>query len=136
MRSILNASLTDLYIHQYPSLVGIQQRAFELLLTGKPVSAKEAHDRYNMVNRLVEVAKSTSEELGQAAVDQAAIELAMQITQNSPDSVLVTKAALVLARIRSGMTLTLQREPICNRIAVECSTLARTLTKALKPSKG
>lgn len=75
-----------------------QQRASELLLLGKPISAKEAHDRYNMVNRLVEVAKSTSEELGQAAVDQAAIELAVQLTQNSPDSVLVTKSALVMAR--------------------------------------
>lgn len=75
-----------------------QQRASELLLLGKPISAKEAHDRYNMVNRLVEVAKSTSEELGQAAVDQAAIELAIQLTQNSPDSVLVTKSALVMAR--------------------------------------
>ncbi|SNX85554.1 related to enoyl-CoA hydratase [Melanopsichium pennsylvanicum] len=74
------------------------QRASELLLLGKPVSAKEAHDRYNMVNRLVEVAKSTSDELGQAAVDQAAIEIAIQITQNSPDSVLVTKSALVAAR--------------------------------------
>ena len=51
-----------------------------------------------MVNRLVEVAKSTSEELGQAAVDQAAVEIAIQLTQNSPDSVLVTKSALVMAR--------------------------------------
>ncbi|SPO27473.1 related to enoyl-CoA hydratase [Ustilago trichophora] len=74
------------------------QRASELLLLGKPISAKEAHDRYNMVNRLVDVAKSTSDELGQAAVDQAAIEIAIQLTQNSPDSVLVTKSALVMAR--------------------------------------
>ncbi|KIS69560.1 uncharacterized protein UMAG_02097 [Mycosarcoma maydis] len=74
------------------------QRASELLLLGKPISAKEAHDRYNMVNRLVDVAKSTSEELGQAAVDKAAIDIAIQLTQNSPDSVLVTKSALVMAR--------------------------------------
>lgn len=76
----------------------VQQRASELLLLGKPISAKEAHDRYNMVNRLVDVAKSTSEELGQAAVDKAAIDIAIQLTQNSPDSVLVTKSALVMAR--------------------------------------
>lgn len=51
-----------------------------------------------MVNRLVDVAKSTSEELGQAAVDQAAVDIAVQLTHNSPDSVLVTKSALVMAR--------------------------------------
>ena len=79
-------------------LLSPQQRASELLLLGKPISAKAAHDRYNMVNRLVDVAKSTSEELGQAAVDPAAIELAVQLTQISPDSVLVTKSALIMAR--------------------------------------
>ena len=35
---------------------------------------------------------------GRAAVDQAAMELAIQLTPNSPDSVLVTKSALVMAR--------------------------------------
>ncbi|PWY97488.1 ClpP/crotonase [Testicularia cyperi] len=78
------------------------QRASELLLLGKPISAQEAHDRYNMVNRLVEVAKSTSEELGQAAVDRVAVDIAKQLTQNSPDSIYVTKEALVLARDAIG----------------------------------
>lgn len=87
-----------LSLHRSFSRALVQQRASELLLLGKPISAKEAHDRYNMVNRLVDVAKSTSDELGQAAVDQAAIEIAIQLTQNSPDSVLVTKSALVMAR--------------------------------------
>lgn len=72
---------------------------------GKPITAKEAHDRYNMVNRLVEVAKSTSEDVGQLATDAVAIELAKQLTQNSPDSVYVTKQALVLARDSIGQDI-------------------------------
>lgn len=58
-----------------------------------------------MVNRLVEVAKSASEEVGQAATDQVAVELARQLTQNSPDSVYVTKQALVLARDSIGQDI-------------------------------
>lgn len=51
-----------------------------------------------MVNRVVPVEKSASFDDGQRAVDQVALDLARTITKNSPDSVFVTKEALLEAR--------------------------------------
>ncbi|EPQ28754.1 uncharacterized protein PFL1_03557 [Pseudozyma flocculosa PF-1] len=78
------------------------QRASELLLLGHTITAQEAHDRYNMINRLVPVEKSAPIDEGQKAVEAVALDLARQMTENSPDSLFATKEALVLARDAAG----------------------------------
>ncbi|KAN0063066.1 hypothetical protein ACQY0O_004229 [Thecaphora frezii] len=78
------------------------QRASELLLLGHTISAQEAHDRFNMVSRVVPVAKTAPLEQGQQAVEAAALDLARQMASNSPDSLFATKEALVLARDGAG----------------------------------
>ncbi|KII93093.1 hypothetical protein PLICRDRAFT_100931 [Plicaturopsis crispa FD-325 SS-3] len=63
------------------------QLASELLLLGKTISAAEAHTRFRFVNEVVPP----------SSLLPAALNLAVAITANSPDSVQSTKRALVLA---------------------------------------
>lgn len=69
-----------------------------MLLTGQPVSAADARDRYFIVNSVVEVSKSDSVEAGQACIEAEAQLWAAKIVANSPDSVIVSKQGLNLAR--------------------------------------
>ncbi|KAH9082264.1 enoyl-CoA hydratase/carnithine racemase [Lactarius deliciosus] len=64
-----------------------RQLASEILLLGRTVSAKEAHERFGFVNTVVP----------KAQLLQTAIEWAGRITQNSPDAVQCTKRGLIEA---------------------------------------
>ncbi|KAL8746134.1 MAG: hypothetical protein Q9190_001797 [Brigantiaea leucoxantha] len=64
-----------------------KQRAMEMALTGRNVSAKEAKD-WGLVNAVVEG--------GNEAVVRKAVEFARTIGENSPDSVLVSKGGVDL----------------------------------------
>ncbi|KAF8346096.1 enoyl-CoA hydratase/carnithine racemase [Amanita rubescens] len=64
------------------------QFASELLLLGKTVGADEAQTRFGFVNTVVPADKVLS----------TAIDLAKEITRNSPDAVQSTKVALLLAQ--------------------------------------
>jgi enoyl-CoA hydratase/carnithine racemase len=61
------------------------QLASEMLLLGGPISAQDAYSRFHFVNKLVP----------KDAVLSAAIQLAQDITDSSPDSVQSTKSALL-----------------------------------------
>ncbi|KAG8793520.1 hypothetical protein FRC12_002480 [Ceratobasidium sp. 428] len=61
------------------------QLASELLLTGRTITAEEAHTRYRFVTRVVPPSQVLS----------TAIELANEIVANSPDAVWSTKKALL-----------------------------------------
>ncbi|KAI0673640.1 enoyl-CoA hydratase/carnithine racemase [Trametes maxima] len=63
------------------------QLASEMLLLGKPISAKDAATRFGFVNKVVPKAEVLSTALAWAA----------EIAQNSPDAVQSTKRALLLA---------------------------------------
>lgn len=69
-----------------------------MLLTCQPVSASEARDRYFFVNAVVQVDKSESVDNGQAIIEAEALRWAAKIIENSPDSVIVSKQGLNLAR--------------------------------------
>ncbi|KAL4807156.1 ClpP/crotonase-like domain-containing protein [Aspergillus unguis] len=60
-----------------------RQRAMEMVLTGRKVSAREA-ERWGFVNEVVEDGK------GKGVVERA-IEVAQQIAANSPDSIIVSR---------------------------------------------
>lgn len=62
--------------------------ASELLLTGKTISAAEAHTRFGFVNLVVPPSDVLS----------SAVDIAKQIIQNSPDSVQATKVGLLLSQ--------------------------------------
>jgi len=64
------------------------QLASEMLLLGNPVSAVQARDRFRFVNAVVEKSNVLS----------AALDVARQISSNSPDSVQSSKEGLVLAQ--------------------------------------
>ncbi|KAF8131419.1 ClpP/crotonase-like domain-containing protein [Boletus edulis] len=64
------------------------QLASEMLLLGNPVSAVQARDRFRFVNAVVEPSNVLS----------TALDVARQITLNSPDSVQSTKEGLMLAQ--------------------------------------
>ncbi|KAF8514278.1 enoyl-CoA hydratase/carnithine racemase [Gautieria morchelliformis] len=64
------------------------QLASEMLLTGRTISAQEAHSRFGFVNTVV-----PHDEL-----IPTAIAWARRITQNSPDAVASTKRALIIAQ--------------------------------------
>jgi len=74
-----------------PRLIRIagHQRASELFLTGKTISAAEARDRFGFVNIVIPDSKSVVGE---------AIKLAQMVTANSPDAVQATKHGLLLAQ--------------------------------------
>ena len=74
------------------------QRACEMLLCGRAMSAQDAYTRFQFVNALVPVEASQSVEAGQAAIEAEALKWAARIVSNSPDAVLVTKEALNMAR--------------------------------------
>lgn len=80
------------------SQVAGHQRAAEMLLTCDPVPAIDARNRFGFVNAVVNVAKEESVEKGQAIIEAEAIRWAQKITSNSPDSVIVSKQGLDLAR--------------------------------------
>lgn len=73
-------------IPRIKAVVG-HQLASEMLLLGRTVSAKEAHERFGFVNTVVP----------KAQLLQTAIEWAGRITQNSPDAVQCTKRGLIEA---------------------------------------
>lgn len=61
-----------------------KQRAMEMVLTGRPVSAAEA-ERWGLVNRVVEAKKGHESE----EVVKAAVEMAKSIAENSPDAIII-----------------------------------------------
>jgi len=69
------------------------QLASEMLLTGRPVSAQEAYSRFGFVNKVVP----------KSQVLAAALDMARQINQNSPDAVQSTKRALVLTKQKADV---------------------------------
>ncbi|KAH9176869.1 enoyl-CoA hydratase/carnithine racemase [Lactarius sanguifluus] len=73
-------------IPRIKAVVG-HQLASEMLLLGRTVGAKEAHERFGFVNTVVP----------KAQLLQTAIEWAGRITQNSPDAVQCTKRGLIEA---------------------------------------
>ncbi|KAF4620239.1 hypothetical protein G7Y89_g14581 [Cudoniella acicularis] len=67
-----------------------RQRAMEMALTGRTLSAEEARE-WGLVNKVVGVEKGDSEEaVGEKVVNEA-IEIAGVIAANSPDSVIVSR---------------------------------------------
>lgn len=74
------------------------QRACEMLLVAEPLNAQDAYSRFQFINALVTVDKSTSIDDGQSAIEAEAIKWANKIVSKSPDAVLVTKEALNMAR--------------------------------------
>jgi len=69
------------------------QRASEMLLTGKSITAAEAHDRFGFVNQVV-----PAEE-----VLPASLKLAQSILEQSPDAIRSTKRALNEATLHGSM---------------------------------
>lgn len=80
------------------SQVAGHQRAAEMLLTCNPVPATDARDRFGFVNAVVQVDKSESVDKGQSIIEAEAVRWAQRITSNSPDSLIVSKQGLDLAR--------------------------------------
>ncbi|PWN48242.1 ClpP/crotonase [Violaceomyces palustris] len=74
------------------------QKASELVLTGRPIQASEASEKFNLINLLVPISDSVSVDEGQRLIELKALELAQSLTLNSPDALMVTKEALVLCK--------------------------------------
>ncbi|KAJ5373137.1 Crotonase core [Penicillium concentricum] len=70
-----------------------KQRAMEMVLTGRMVSAVEA-EKWGLVNSVVEVGED-EEEIGRAVLEKA-LGVAKEISGNSPDSVLVSREGVKL----------------------------------------
>ncbi|KAJ5825077.1 Crotonase core [Penicillium robsamsonii] len=70
-----------------------KQRAMEMVLTGRMVSAVEA-EKWGLVNSVVEVGEG-EEEIGRAVLEKA-LRVAQEISGNSPDSVLVSREGVKL----------------------------------------
>ncbi|EIN14339.1 ClpP/crotonase [Punctularia strigosozonata HHB-11173 SS5] len=75
------------------------QLASELLLTGRTITAQEAHDRYHFVNVVT----------APPDVLPTALALAKSICANSPDAVQATKRSLILASEHAGVEDAFQR---------------------------
>lgn len=67
-----------------------RQRAMEMALTGRMVSAAEA-EQWGLVNEVVQVVEGDSEEVVSEKVVKRALDVAGTIAANSPDSVIVTR---------------------------------------------
>ncbi|KAK0546019.1 hypothetical protein OC846_005439 [Tilletia horrida] len=82
------------------------QRATELLLLCEPISAEQAYSTFGFVNRLLPLSKpssssptdSNSWEVGEKAILNLALQLAVKVAQNSPDAVQLSKLHLLAAR--------------------------------------
>lgn len=72
-----------------------KQRAMEMVLTGRMIGAAEA-ERWGLVNSVVGVGEGDAEEAIGRAVLGKALEVAGEITGNSPDSVLVSREGVKL----------------------------------------
>ena len=72
-----------------------KQRAMEMALTGRMVSAVEA-ERWGLVNEVVEIGKDLSEDDGCATLVKRAVAVAGVIAENSPDAVLVSREGIKL----------------------------------------
>lgn len=81
-----------------------KQRAVEIALTGRNISAKELH-AWGLVNRVVGG--------GEGAVVREAINIAKRICENSPDSILVSKEGINLgwekASVEDGSSELIER---------------------------
>ncbi|KAJ5149987.1 hypothetical protein N7448_001565 [Penicillium atrosanguineum] len=72
-----------------------KQRAMEMVLTGRSLSAGEA-ERWGLVNEVVSVDEKEKDEVISAAVVSSALAVAKEIAGNSPDSVLVSREGVKL----------------------------------------
>jgi len=71
-----------------------KQRAMEMVLTGRSLSAAEA-EKWGLVNEVVAVGEMGDEEVSEKVV-QRAIAVAEEVAGNSPDSVLVSREGVKL----------------------------------------
>lgn len=72
-----------------------RQRAMEMVLTGRMVGAGEA-EKWGLVNSVVGVGERETEEEVARVVVEKALEVAVEIAGNSPDSVLVSREGVKL----------------------------------------
>jgi Enoyl-CoA hydratase/carnithine racemase len=72
-----------------------KQRAMEMVLTGRSLSAAEA-EKWGLVNEVVDVDANGKDEDISAKVLQKALAVAAEIAGNSPDSVLVSREGVKL----------------------------------------
>lgn len=72
-----------------------KQRAMEMVLTGRSLSAAEA-ERWGLVNEVVAVADGEKDEEVSKKVVERAVAVAAEIAGNSPDSVLVSREGIKL----------------------------------------
>ena len=72
-----------------------KQRAMEMVLTGRSLSAAEA-ERWGLVNEVVAVGEKAKDEEISEKVLQRALAVAEEIAGNSPDSVLVSREGIKL----------------------------------------
>ncbi|KAJ9302168.1 hypothetical protein DTO271G3_1034 [Paecilomyces variotii] len=70
-----------------------RQRAMEMALTGRMVSAQEA-EKWGLVNEVVPVGEGDSDEVVSEKVVKRAVDVAGGIAKNSPDSVIVTREGI------------------------------------------
>ena len=72
-----------------------KQRAMEMVLTGRMVSAEEA-ERWGLVNEVVRVAVDVGDEVVSRDVVRRAVAVGVEIAGNSPDAVLVSREGVKL----------------------------------------
>lgn len=72
-----------------------KQRAMEMVLTGRSLSAAEA-EKWGLVNEVVQVDEKAKDEVIAAAVVSRALAFAKEIAGNSPDSILVSREGVKL----------------------------------------
>ncbi|KAJ6108543.1 hypothetical protein N7523_009866 [Penicillium sp. IBT 18751x] len=72
-----------------------KQRATEMVLTGRPLSAAEA-EKWGLVNEVVDVDEKATDEMISAAVVSRALALAEEIAGYSPDAALISREGVKL----------------------------------------
>lgn len=78
-----------------------KQRAMEMALTGRPVSAAEA-ERWGLVNQVIDIKPDEKGKEGEKVV-AAAVEMAKAIAENSPDAVIVARQGVAMGWETAGV---------------------------------